>query len=185
MGFGDDSTMPVLDTPHGHVGAAICWENYMPLMRAAMYAKGVEIWCAPTMDGRDSWVASMRHIAVEGRRFVLSRNQFARRGDYPGILGDDPSAVVARGGSCIVDPFGEFLAGPDFEGEVILTAEIDRGAIARGKHDFDATGRYARPDVFRLVADERRRSPVATFGDGRPDHARPDQASQLAREAAR
>jgi nitrilase len=187
-GFGDGSTMPVFDTPHGRVGAVICWENYMPLMRAAMYAKGIEIWCAPTMDGRDSWVASMRHIAVEGRCFVLSCNQFARRGDYPAdypdIFGDDPAAVVSRGGSCIVDPFGEFLAGPDFEGEAVLTAEIDRGAIARGKYDFDATGHYARPDVFRLVVDERRKSPVVTLGDGGPDGAPPGQVPHVVREAA-
>jgi nitrilase len=172
-GFGDGSTMPVFDTPLGRMGAVICWENYMPLMRAAMYSKGIELWCAPTMDGRDSWLASMRHIAVEGRCFVLSCNQFARRSDYPaaypGVFGDDPSTVVSRGGSCIVDPFGDFLAGPNFEGEAILTAEIDRGAIARGKYDFDATGHYARPDVFRLTVDERRKSPVVVLADGSPD----------------
>ncbi|MGB6053913.1 MAG: nitrilase-related carbon-nitrogen hydrolase [Burkholderiaceae bacterium] len=168
-GFGDGSTMPVFDTPHGRMGAVICWENYMPLMRAAMYAKGVEIYCAPTADGRDSWIASMQHIAIEGRCFVLSCNQFARRSDYPAdfpcTLGDDPNAVISRGGSCIVDPFGEILAGPDFEGETILTAQIDRGMIARGKFDMDSTGHYARPDVFRLIVDERRKAPVTTLSD--------------------
>src|SRR5438046_1203340 len=78
-GFGDGSRMPVYDTPYGRLGAVICWENYLPLMRAAMYAKGVELYCAPTADQRDSWIASMRHIAVEGRCFVLSCNQFNRR----------------------------------------------------------------------------------------------------------
>ena len=82
-GFGDGSTMPVFDTSLGKIGAVICWENYLPLMRAAMYAKGIEIYCAPTADGRDSWIASMRHIAVEGRCFVLSCNQFSRRSDFP------------------------------------------------------------------------------------------------------
>ncbi len=110
-GFGDGSTMPVFDTPLGKVGAVICWENYLPLMRAAMYAKGVELYCAPTADPRDSWIASMRHIAVEGRCFVLSSNQFNRRCDFPSDygadLGDDPDAIVTRGGSCIVDPFWE------------------------------------------------------------------------------
>ena len=123
-GFGDGSTLPVFDTPLGKVGAVICWENYLPLMRAAMYAKGIEIYCAPTADGRDSWTASMRHIAVEGRCFVLSCNQFNRRRDFPGdydaVYGTDPEAVVTRGGSCIVDPFGNFLAGPNLEDEVIL-----------------------------------------------------------------
>jgi nitrilase len=168
-GFGDGSTMPVFDTPHGRLGSVICWENYMPLMRAAMYAKGVEIWCAPTADSRDSWIASMQHIAVEGRCFVLSCNQFTRRSDYPAdfpcTLGDDPQTVISRGGSCIVNPFGEIIAGPNFEGEAILLATIDRAQILRGKFGFDATGHYARPDVFKLVVDERRKPPVATLSD--------------------
>ena len=77
-GFGDGSTMPVFDTPLGKLGAVICWENYLPLLRTAMYGKGIELYCAPTADPRDSWIASMRHIAVEGRCFVLSCNQFNR-----------------------------------------------------------------------------------------------------------
>jgi nitrilase len=163
-GFGDGSTMPVFDTPLGKVGAVICWENYLPLMRAAMYAKGIELYCAPTADPRDSWVASMRHIAVEGRCFVLSCNQFNRRRDFPSdygaALGDDPNAIATRGGSCIVDPFGNFLAGPNTEAEVILTAEIDRAQIVRGKFDLDVVGHYARPDIFQLHVDERAKKPV-------------------------
>jgi nitrilase len=97
-GFGDGSTMPVFETPLGKIGAVICWENYLPLMRAAMYAKGIELYCAPTADPRDSWIASIRHIAVEGRCFVLSCNQFNRRRDfphdYPSSLGEDPEAVI-------------------------------------------------------------------------------------------
>src|SRR5215475_362303 len=128
-GFGDGSTMPVYDTPLGKIGAVICWENYLPLMRASMYAKGIEIYCAPTADSRDSWLATVRHIAVEGRCFVLSCNQFNRRRDFPAdyraIFGQDPEAVVCRGGSCIIDPFGNFLAGPDTSGETILIADID------------------------------------------------------------
>src|SRR6478735_11148581 len=103
-GYGDGSTMPVFDTPLGKLGAVICWENYLPLMRAAMYAKGIELYCAPTADMRDSWIASMRHVAVEGRCFVLSCNQFNRRRDFPAdynsIYGDDPDTIVCRGGSC-------------------------------------------------------------------------------------
>jgi nitrilase len=164
-GFGDGSTMPVFDTPLGKLGAVICWENYLPLMRAAMYAKGIELYCAPTADPRDSWIASMRHVAVEGRCFVLSCNQFNRRRDFPadyGALGDDPDAIVTRGGSCIVDPFGNFLAGPNTDGEVILTAEIDRAQIVRGKYDLDVVGHYARPDIFQLQVDERAKKPVNT-----------------------
>ncbi|HEY2907525.1 MAG TPA: nitrilase-related carbon-nitrogen hydrolase [Vicinamibacterales bacterium] len=165
-GFGDGSTLPVFDTPLGKIGAVICWENYLPLLRTAMYAKGIEIYCAPTADARDSWIASMRHIAVEGRCFVLSCNQFNRRSDFPSdyrsIFGTDPDAVVCRGGSCIVDPFGKFLAGPDTNGETILVADIDRRQIARGKYDLDVVGHYARPDIFTLNVDERPKNPVTT-----------------------
>ena len=144
MGFGDGSTLPVFDTPLGKVGAVICWENYLPLLRTTMYAKGIEIYCAPTADARDSWLASMRHIAVEGRCFVLSCNQFNRRRDFPAdydsAFGQDPDAVMTRGGSCIIDPFGDFLAGPNLESEAILIAEIDRAQIVRGKYDLDVVG---------------------------------------------
>ena len=170
-GFGDGSTMPVFDTEVGRIGAVICWENYMPLLRAAMYGKGIEIYCAPTADGRDTWVATMQHVALEGRCFVLSANQFARRRDYPADyttpFGDDPETVLSRGGSCIVEPLGQLLAGPDFTGEAILTADIDLREIARARLDFDAVGHYARPDVFRLVVDEAPKKPVDFRGDFR------------------
>lgn len=167
-GFGDGSTMPVFDTELGRIGAVICWENYLPLMRTAMHSKGIEIYCAPTADGRDSWPASMRHIAIEGRCFVLSCNQFNRRRDFPAdyrsSFGDEPDSIVTRGGSCIVDPFGNFLAGPNTEGEAILTAEIDCAQIIRGKFDLDVVGHYARPDIFQLVVDEGRKQPVTRRG---------------------
>jgi nitrilase len=173
-GFGDGSTMPVFDTPLGKLGAVICWENYLPLLRTAMYGKGIELYCAPTADPRDSWIASMRHIAVEGRCFVLSCNQFNRQSDFPPEYGasftGDPQGVVTRGGSCIVDPFGNFLAGPNFEGEAILTAEIDRAQIVRGKYDLDVVGHYARPDIFRLQVDERPKTPLTIEGSPSEDH---------------
>ncbi len=163
-GFGDGSTLPVYDTLLGRVGAVICWENYLPLMRAAMYAKGIEIYCAPTADSRDSWQATVRHIAVEGRCFVLACNQFNRQRDFPadcrGSFEGNPDAIVTRGGSCIVDPFGNFLAGPNVEGEAILIAEIDRAQIVRGKFDLDVVGHYARPDIFQLTVDERPKRPA-------------------------
>ena len=153
-GFGDGSTMPVLDTPLGRIGAVICWENYMPMLRMAMYDQGVTLYCAPTADDRESWPATMRHIALEGRCFVLSSCQHITRGAYPAdydcALGDDPELVLMRGGSMIVAPLGEVLAGPGYSGETILYAEIDPAAVPRAKYDFDVVGHYARPDVFSL-----------------------------------
>ena len=158
-GMGDGSTMHVFDTPLGKIGAVICWENYMPLFRTAMYAKGVELYCAPTVDDRDTWARSMQHIAFEGRCFVLSAVQYVRRGDcpedYPAIQGNEPDTVLIRGGSVIVNPQGLVLAGPNYEGETILTVEIDLNEIVEGKYDLDVTGHYARPDVFRLIVNER------------------------------
>jgi nitrilase len=171
-GFGNGSTLPVLDTPIGKVGAVICWENYMPLMRAAHYAKGIQIYCAPTADGRDTWLPTMRHTAIEGRCFVLSANQFARQSDYPENCeppAGDEDPIVSRGGSCIINPFGEVLAGPDFSGEALLLADIDLDEIPRGKYDFDATGHYARPDVFTLLVNEHDTRAVVFSTD--PDEA--------------
>jgi nitrilase len=163
-GFADGSTIPVIDTPIGRMGAVICWENYMPMLRMAMYAKGIQLYCAPTADDRDSWIPTMQHIALEGRCFVLACCQYIKRGDYPAdyaaVQGDDPETVLIRGGSCIVNPLGEILAGPDYNGECILTADIDLGDIARGKYDFDVVGHYARPDIFRLYVNERATPPV-------------------------
>jgi nitrilase len=166
-GFGDGSTLPVFDTPLGKLGAVICWENYMPLLRTAMYSKGIEIYCAPTADAREVWQSTVRHIALEGRCFVLSANQFARRSDFPPdrpAAGEDPDAVVSTGGSVIVGPLGEILAGPLTDGEGTLIADLDLGDIVRGKFDFDVVGHYARPDVFSLIVDESPRSPVQRAG---------------------
>jgi nitrilase len=158
-GFGDGSTLPVFDTPIGKIGAVICWENYMPLLRTAMYAKGIQLYCAPTVDDRETWAVSMRHIAMEGRCFVISACQFLRRGDcpadYPAAQGDAPETVLIRGGSVIAGPLGELIAGPSHGGECILTAELDLGAITEGKYDLDVVGHYARPDVFELSVNER------------------------------
>ncbi|WP_273729390.1 carbon-nitrogen hydrolase family protein [Brucella gallinifaecis] len=166
-GFGDGSTIGVVDTPIGRIGSVICWENYLPLLRAAMYAQGVELYCAPTVDDRDAWLPTMRTIALEGRCFVISACQYLTRSDGPAdyapIQGDDPSTVLIRGGSCIIDPLGNVLVEPDFTGETIKIAEIDRRIIARGKYDLDVAGHYARPDVFQLSVDTRKKTAV-TFG---------------------
>jgi nitrilase len=163
-GQGDGSTLTVLDTELGKLGAVICWENYMPLLRMAMYARGIELYCAPTVDDRDTWLSTMRHVALEGRCFVLSACQYLRRCDCPAgydcLPGTDPAAVLIRGGSCIVGPLGQVLAGPVFDQECVLTADLDLAEIARGKYDFDVAGHYARPDVFRLQVNEAPTPPV-------------------------
>ncbi len=170
-GQGDGSTLPVIDTPLGRVGAVICWENYMPLLRTAMYAKGIELYCAVTVDDRDTWLPTMRHVALEGRCFVLSACQYLTRGncplDYAANYGDDPNTVLIRGGSCIVGPLGQVLAGPVFGEEAVLTADLDPADIPRARFDFDAVGHYARPDVFKLFVNEAQR-PAVEFGGPAP-----------------
>jgi nitrilase len=157
-GFGDGSTLTVIDSPYGRIGSVICWENYMPMLRMAMYSKGVALYCAPTADDRDTWLSSMQHVALEGRCFVLTACQFIRKKDLPGSvrvsLGDSPDAVLMRGGSAIISPLGQVLAGPHFDGETILTATLDLNEIGRAKFDFDVAGHYSRPDVFQLVVNE-------------------------------
>lgn len=153
-GFGDGSTLTAVETEVGRVGAVICWENYMPLLRAAMYAQRVQLYCAPTVDDRETWLPTMRAIALEGRCFVLSACQFTRRADYPAdyhpLQGDDPATVLIRGGSCIVNPLGHVLAGPVFDQPAILAADLDLDDIPRGLIDLDVVGHYARPDIFEL-----------------------------------
>ncbi len=184
-GYGDGSTMPVFETPIGRLGAVICWENYMPLLRMNMYSKGIQLYCAPTADARDTWIASMGHIACEGRCFVLSCNQFARRSDYPedygGALADEPpTAIVCRGGSCIIGPLGQLLAGPNFEAECVLTAELDLSDIPGAKYDFDVVGHYSRPDIFRLHVNEQPLSPVVqTPGEAEEDAGQTRRVQQL------
>ena len=157
-GSGDGSTLPVLATSIGKIGAVICWENFMPLLRTAMYAKGIEIYCAITVDDRDTWVPTVTHIALEGRCFVLSACQVLRRSDLPDDYPTDqfPASqeTLIRGGSCIIGPLGQILAGPKYGEECILTAELDLADLPRAKFDFDVVGHYSRPDVFRLEVNE-------------------------------
>ena len=166
-GEGDGSTLTVLKTELGKIGGLICWENYMPLARMAMYGKGVELYMAPTADARDSWHSTLRHIACEGRCFVLGCNQFVTKEMYPDDLEgldelDQHPDVICRGGSAIISPFGEVLAGPLYDKEGTLFADIDLAEVARGKYDFDVVGHYARPDVFQLVVNENPLLPVVT-----------------------
>ncbi|WP_240372492.1 carbon-nitrogen hydrolase family protein [Brevibacterium zhoupengii] len=153
-GFGDGSTLDTMDTPLGRVGSVICWENYMPLLRQAMYANGIDVYCAPTADDRPTWAATMTHIALEGRTHVLSACQHITKAAYPDDHPFDEELphgdTVMRGGSMIIAPTGEVLAGPVFDEETILYAEIDAEIKTRSHLDFDSVGHYSRPDVFEL-----------------------------------
>ncbi len=158
-GEGDGSTLTVVDTPWGKLGGLICWENYMPLARMAMYGKGVEIYLAPTADARESWQATLIHIACEGRCFVLGCNQYVTKAMYPSDLPgyeqlSEQLEVMCRGGSAIISPFGRVLAGPLYDREGMLLADLDLAEIVQARFDFDVVGHYARPDIFRLTVDE-------------------------------
>ncbi|HQS08878.1 MAG: nitrilase [Rhizobiales bacterium 24-66-13] len=167
-GFGDGSTLPVFDTPIGKIGAVICWENYMPMLRMTMYAKGVSLYCAPTADDRETWLPTIRHIALEGRCFVLSTCQVVKRGDFPAdyrcTIDAEPEAYVMHGGAAIIGPLGNVLAGPVFDEECLLTADLDTDELGRAKFDFDVAGNYARPDVFTLTVNEAPQQAVALKG---------------------
>jgi nitrilase len=154
--LGDGSTLPAVDSQAGRLGAAICWENHMPLFRAAMYAKGVEIWCAPTVDERDIWRSSMRHIAHEGRCFLVSACQVQPSPAELGIEveGWPADRPLIGGGSMIVGPLGDVLAGPLGPETALITAAIDREEIIRARYDLDVVGHYSRPDIFTLTVDE-------------------------------
>ena len=155
-GMGDGSSLSVIDTPFGRVGGLTCWENYMPLARAALYAQGIDIYVAPTWDNSDVWVPTMRHIAKEGRMFVVSVNFRIRGSDVPASVPDRDELYggaddwLSRGNSVICGPHGEILAGPLTEEEGIVTAEIDPAQARAARYEFDAVGHYARPDVLQL-----------------------------------
>ena len=166
-GEGDGSTLTVIQTEIGRIGGLICWENYMPLARMAIYDKGVEIYLAPTADARDTWQATLRHIACEGRCFVLGCNQYMTKDMYPDDLKElkelnEQPEIMCRGGSAIISPLGKVLAGPLYEQEGILFADLDLAAIVRSKFDFDVVGHYARPDVFQLIVNEKPSISVVT-----------------------
>jgi nitrilase len=170
-GEGDGSGLAVVQTPLGRIGGLICWENYMPLARAALYAGGVEIYLAPTADARPTWQATLSHIACEGRCFVLGCNQFVTKAELPASWANsaelqDMPEVLCRGGSAIYSPLGECLAGPAYDSEQLLFATLDLDDIARSKLDFDPVGHYARPDVFQLRVN---RAPQKSVEFGRDD----------------
>jgi len=170
-GFGDGSTLTTVETEIGTIGGLICWENYMPLARTYMYSKGVEIYLAPTADARERWNSTLRHIALEGRCFVLGCNQYVTKDMYPADLEgvedlEGQPETLCRGGSVIISPLGEELAGPLYDREGILYADLDLAQVVRSRFDFDVVGHYSRPDIFQLLVDERSKpSVLSSVGD--------------------
>jgi nitrilase len=151
-GVGAGSDLGVAELPGiGRVGGLICWENRMPLARWRVYQGGPQIWVAPTADDSESWIASMRHIAIEAGAFVVSVPQYipssAFPDDFPLEIPDDVE-VLGRGGACVVSPTGTVVAGPLYDGEGIVFADCDLGAALRAKRYFDAAGHYGRADVL-------------------------------------
>ncbi|MEL7427478.1 MAG: carbon-nitrogen hydrolase family protein [Bacteroidota bacterium] len=150
-GEGSGDGLITLDTPLARIGGLICWENLMPLARMSLYQQGLDLYLAPTADARPSWLPIMQHIAQESRCFVLSANQYFRRSDYPEEPWRKRAQVpeeCCRGGSVIVSPYGEVLAGPLWDKEGVLIAEIDLAEVVRSRFDFSANGHYQRPDLF-------------------------------------
>lgn len=159
-GQGGAGDVRSFDSPVGRIGAVICWENFMPAFRAALYGQGVTIWAAPTVDDRPQWEVAMRHIAHEGRCFLVSACQWLppsqmALGEPITLIDRALDAPLIAGGSSIVSPMGEVLAGPLRGGEGLLVAEVDLADVVRARFDFDAAGHYARHDIFRLDVTQR------------------------------
>jgi nitrilase len=165
-GVGDGAGLRAVETPVGRVGALLCWENYMPLARFALYAQGIDIHIAPTYDSGEGWIGAMQHIAREGGCWVISAGVALRNHDLPDDLPGRESLYppeedwINPGDSVVIAPGGRIVAGPLHEQQGILYAEIDSTLAADARRTFDVAGHYARPDVFTLQVDRRRRSPI-------------------------
>ena len=170
-GMGDGSTLPVIDTPYGRLSGLTCWENFMPLVRYYLYSQGVDIWAAPTLAPSDGWVAAMRHIALEGRCYVIGVNPCLHVDQIPADFPhrerlwtpqDGDGGWVEHGNSVIINPTGAILAGPAKHEETILYADVDLAAVHAARRLFDPVGHYSRPDVFQLRVDTSPRPAVVT-----------------------
>ncbi len=166
-GFGDGSSLRVVETAVGRVGALICWENYMPLARFALYAQNIDIYVAPTWDSGDTWLATMQHIAREGGCWVVGCATSLEAGDVPASLPHrdeifpDPEEWINPGDAVVYKPFGGLLAGPMRREKGLLLAEIDVDAAAASRRKFDVSGHYARPDVFTLHVNRAKQSSIS------------------------
>lgn len=168
-GFGDASGLKVVDTPVGRIGTLLCWENYMPLARYALYSQGIEIYIAPTYDSGDDWVGSLQHIAREGCCWVVGCGNLMLGSDLPedfpeiSKLYPDPDEWVNPGDSVVIAPGGKIAAGPMHKEAGVLYCDIDLEKVAIARRALDVTGHYARPDIFTLHVDTRAQSPVKFY----------------------
>lgn len=166
-GFGDASGLRVIDTPIGRIGTLLCWENYMPLARYALYAQGVEIYIAPTYDSGDAWIGTMEHIAREGRCWVVNSGFVMRASDIPDDFPDreelypDPDAWVNPGDSAVIGPDGKTIEGPLHQEIGVVYADIDLSAIGVARRSLDVAGHYSRPDVFELKVNREPQKPIS------------------------
>lgn len=159
-GDANKNYFPVAQTPWGPMGALICWESLMPLARVALYQKGVAIYISPNTNDYESWLATIRHIAIEGRCYFINCDMFFTKDMYPKDLHCPEEIaklpeIVCRGGSCVVDPFGNFVTEPVWDKEEIIYAELDMQKVPASRMEFDPCGHYARPDVLRLEIDDK------------------------------
>jgi len=165
-GFGDGSGLKVVDTPVGKVGALVCWENYMPLARYALYSQGVEVYVAPTYDSGDGWIGTMQHIAREGRCWVIGSGVALTYTDIPSDIPGKDSLYpeteewINSGDSVVVAPGGEIIAGPMHNDKGMLYAEIDSSRVVTAKRALDVAGHYSRPDIFTLDVNTQPQAPV-------------------------
>lgn len=169
-GFGDATGLKVVDTPVGRVGTLLCWENYMPLARYALYAQGVELYVAPTYDSGDGWIGSLQHIAREGRCWVVGSGNLLKGSDIPDDFPDkehiypDPDEWINPGDSVVIAPGGEIVAGPLHKEIGIISCEIDLDKVASAKRALDIVGHDARPDIFTLQVNNGKQSPIDFSG---------------------
>lgn len=158
-GDGYEGAVPVVETPWGIMGSVICWENYMPLMRVALYEKGISLYLAPNTNDNPEWQDTIKHIAIEGHCYVINADQYFTKDMYPKTLKLQNevqvlNSTVCRGGSCIIDPYGHYVTEPVWDKEAIIYADIDMESVAESRMEFDGVGHYSRPDILQLIVHE-------------------------------
>ena len=160
--FGDANKdyFPIMQTPWGPMGNLICWESYMPLARVALYEKGISIYISPNTNDNEEWQSTIRHIAIEGHCYFINCDMLIRKSSYPGDLNEYEAlsglnGTVCRGGSCVIDPFGHQVGDCIWDEEGIIFADLDMQKVPASKMEHDVCGHYSRPDVLRLVTDNK------------------------------